>query len=160
MDITEVCMECRNFFAPVSKKDDASFIHFGEFTILSHTVTPLDFIANGQYFRIVGSGMNDGVYCNTAEGRAALTDETFSGAIWEMSVPRAFLALCSDITAWRTENEAIGSANMSPYTSESFAGYSYQKGGSARESGRSGAALTWQAQFASRLNAWRRLNVL
>ena len=156
MDITDICMECRNFFAPANKKTDRSFIHAGTFTISNKTIAPLDFILTGQYFRIVGSAMNDGVYLNTTQGLAALTDETFTGAVWEMSVPRAFLNLCEDITNWRTQNEAIGSANMSPFTAESFAGYSYQKGG-----GGSGSnSVTWQAQFAARLKAWRRLNVL
>ena len=158
MDITEICMECRNFFAPANKRDDRSFIHTGEFTIEDHTVTPLDFIAVGQYFRIVGSMMNDGVYQNTVEGLADLTAETFNGAIWEMSVPRAFLALCANINAWRTQNEAAGSANMSPFTSESFAGYSYQKGGGVSQG--TGNAMTWQAQFSARLNAWRKVYIL
>lgn len=157
MDITEICMECRNFFAPVKKKEDRSFIHSGTFTISGHIITPLDFIQTGQYFRIVGSAMNDGVYCNDTESLAILTDETFDGAIWEMSVPRAFLAMCADIDAWRTANEASDSANMSPYTAESFAGYSYQKGTGASASG--GSAITWQSQFAKRLNAWRRIYV-
>jgi hypothetical protein len=158
MDITEICAECRNYFAPVSKKADKSFIHTGEFTISGKTVTPLEFIQQGQYFRIVGSAMNDGVYCNTADGLKELTDETFTGSIWEMSVPRAFLAMCDDITAWRTKNEAADSVNMSPFTAESFAGYSYQKGGGISQG--TGNAVTWQAQFSKRLNAWRRLNVL
>lgn len=158
MDITEICMECRNFFAPVSKKEDHSFIHNGDFTISNHAVAPLDFIAVGQYFRIVGSTMNDGVYCNTVDGLADLTDETFTGAIWEMSVPRAFLRLCADIDAWRQANEAVGSVNMSPYTSESFGGYSYSK---ASGGGSTGATATsWTNQFAARLSAWRRLNIL
>lgn len=158
MDITEICMECRNFFAPVSKKGDMSYIHSGEFTIeAGQSVTPLDFIAEGQYFRIVGSAMNDGVYQKTVDGLADLTSETFTGAIWEMSVPRAFLTLCADIAAWRTANEAADSVNLSPFTSESFAGYSYSKGGSSQSGGN---AVSWQAQFSKRLNAWRRLNVL
>lgn len=157
MDITEICMECRNFFAPVNKKEDRSFIHAGEFTISGHSITPLDFIQQGQYFRIVGSAMNDGVYCNDSESLAILTDETFTGAIWEMSVPRAFLKLCEDIDAWRAKNESADSANMSPYTAESFAGYSYQKGAGASTNG--GAAISWQGQFAKRLNAWRRIYV-
>jgi hypothetical protein len=157
MDITEVCMECRNFFAPANKRDDRSFIHTGEFTISGNSITPLDFIQQGQYFRIVGSAMNDGVYCNDSESLAILTDETFTGAIWEMSVPRAFLKLCEDIDAWRTKNESADSANMSPYTAESFAGYSYQKGAGASANG--GAAISWQGQFAKRLNAWRRIYI-
>ena len=157
MDITDICMECRNFFAPATKKTDRSFIHAGTFTISNKTIAPLDFILTGQYFRIVGSAMNDGVYCNTVDGLKALTDETFTGAVWEMSVPRAFLDLCEDIAAWRVQNEAVGSSNMSPFTAESFAGYSYQKG----SGGASGSnSVTWQSQFAARLAAWRRLNVL
>ena len=158
MDISEICAECRNYFAPVTKKEDRSFIHTGEFTISGHSITPLDFIQNGQYFRIVGSAMNDGVYCNTAESLEILTDETFTGSIWEMSVPRAFLTLCAEIDTWRTKNETADSANMSPFTSESFAGYSYQKGGGVSQG--AGNAVTWQNQFSKRLNAWRRLNVL
>lgn len=158
MDITEICADVRNYFAPPSKKADKSYIHEGEFTISGKSVTPLDFIAEGQYFRICGSSMNDGVYCNTTAGLAQLTDETFVGTIWEMSVPRAFLSLCADISAWRTANESTTSANMSPFTAESFGGYSYQKGGSGGASGSS--TVTWQAQFATRLNAWRRLNVI
>lgn len=157
MDITEVCMECRNFFAPANKKEDRFFIHAGTFTISGHNITPLDFIQQGQYFRIVGSAMNDGVYCNDSESLAILTDETFTGTIWEMSVPRAFLKLCEDIDAWRTKNESADSANMSPYMAESFAGYSYQKGAGASANG--GAAISWQGQFAKRLNAWRRIYI-
>lgn len=159
MDITEICMECRNFFAPESKKSDRSFIHSGDFTISGKSITPLDFISEGQYFRIVGSNMNDGVYCNTEDGLQELQDETFSGAIWEMSVPRAFLALCANIQTWRAANESADSANMSPYMSESYGGYSYQKGGNAASNG-GAASVTWSAQFRQRLNAWRRLNVL
>lgn len=157
MDITEICMECRNFFAPVNKKEDRSFIHSGTFTISGNSITPLDFIQNGQYFRIVGSAINDGVYCNDAQSLEILTDETFDGAIWEMSVPRAFLTMCADIDAWRKSNESVDSANMSPYASESFAGYSYQKGAGSSKSG--GSAITWQSQFSKRLNAWRRIYV-
>ena len=157
MDITEVCQEVRNYFAPAGKKNDLSYIHSGTFTISGHTVSPLDFIAEGQYFRICGSAMNDGVYENTERGREALTDETFEGQIWEMSVPRAFLALCAEIQQWRNANESADSANMSPYQSESFAGYSYSKGAS---NGQGGNSVTWAQQFDKRLVAWRRIRVL
>lgn len=159
MDITEICMECRNFFAPAQKKDNRSYIHTGHFTISGHSVTPLDFIQTGQYFRIIGSAKNDGVYCNTTEGLSALSDEVFDGAIWEMSVPKAFVSLCIDIDAWRKKNEDVESANMSPFSAESFAGYSYQKG-TGRAQSTATSVVTWQDQFAKRLNAWRRLNVL
>lgn len=159
MDITEICADVRNYFAPVDKKADKSFIHKGEFTISGKSVTPLDFIEEGQFFRIVGSAKNDGVYLNTVAGRQELEDETFTGAIWEMCVPRAFLQLCGEIILWRAAYESAESAAMSPYSSESFAGYSYTKGGSTgTQNGSTG--VSWQTQFAKRLNAWRRLNVL
>lgn len=156
MSMTEICADIRNYFPPVKKRADKSYIHDGEFTISGHSVTPLDFIAEGQFFRIVGSAMNDGVYQNTTAGRAQLADETFTGAIWEMSVPLDFVKLCDDIAAWRETYEAADSANNSPYSAESFAGYSYTK--SSANSAQGGAtALSWQTQFASRLNAYRRL---
>lgn len=154
VDITEVCAYCRNYFAPTSKQKNGEYKHKGTFAISGHAITPLDFIAENQYFRIYGSSANDGVYCNSVEGLASLTDETFEGEIWEMSVPRAFIALCGDITAWRTTNEAVSSANMSPFTQESFGGYSYTKSGSNTDNG---SNATWQGQFSRRLNAWKRI---
>ncbi len=159
MDLSVYCAECRNYFAPATKKADRTFIHTGVYEISGHSIAPLDFIQPGQYFRIVGSAMNDGVYCNTVDSLKVLTDETFTGAIWEMSVPRAFIELCTDIDAWRAKNETADSANMSPFTAESFAGYSYQKGSGGQSAGAS-AAVSWVNQFGYRLRAFRRLNVL
>lgn len=156
VDITEICAYCHNYFAPKAKKRDGSYKHSGTFVISGHTIEPLDFLSANQYFRIVGSGANDGVYCNTTESLEILTDEEFTGEIWEMSVPRAFLALCADISAWRAKNEAVDSDNMSPFTSESFGGYSYTKSGSNADSG---SNATWQTQFGKRLNAWTRIYI-
>lgn len=103
----------------------------------------------GQYFRIVGSVLNDGVY---QYGNCALRDETFEGAVWAMSVPAEFLRLEEEIKAWRTQYE---NAANSPFQSESFAGYSYTKSSA---NGNSGGSVTgWQGVFASRLNKWRKL---
>ena len=103
---------------------------------------PLDFLQDGQYFRILGSVYNDGVY----QYPAVLTDEVFEGQIWAMRVPPAFIALSGEI------DEYIAKNAESPYTSESFGGYSYTKA-----TGESGAPLTWREAFASRLNAWRKI---
>lgn len=155
-DITEVCAYCRNYFAPKSKRESGEYKHTGTFTVSNQSISPLDFLKEGQYFRIVGSDLNEGVYCNTAEDLTRLQDETFTGEIWEMAVPRAFLAMCEDIAAWRTANEAVDSSNMSPFTSESFGGYSYTKSGSNTASG---SNATWQGQFSTRLNAWKRIYI-
>lgn len=145
--LTELCAELKNYFL----RDREADIHYGEYTISGGSID-LPFLLNGQYFRIVGSVLNDGVYQYPVDG---LTDEEFSGAVWAMAVPPSVIALAADIEAWNAKN---AEALASPYTSESFGGYSYTKASGA-SSGGSGA-FTWRDQFASRLAKWRRLSVL
>ena len=139
--LTEVCAEIRNYFV--------SEIHNGTFEIVGGKITPLDFIQENQYFRIVGSVFNDGVYKYTAD--LVLTDEIFSGAVWSMAVPPYVIDLAAEIKAFN-ESDA---GKPSPYTSESFGGYSCSK---ATDS--NGVPLTWQKVFANRLNRYRRISVL
>ena len=146
--LTEVCANIKNYFL----RSDSD-IKRGTFTISVGTA-PLESLLPGQYFRIVGSILNDGVWQNTAADLANLRIETFTGEIWSMSVPRDFEQLCADIATWRTANEAANSPNMSPYSSESFGGYSYSKGGN---SSTGSATVTWQSQFRARLNTYRRI---
>lgn len=159
MDITEMCLECKNFFL----KDHENSIHSGTFTISNGVIAPLDFLKVGQYFRITGSDVgNDAVYQYTGNPIEELTDETFTGAIWAMSVPKAFVILCEEITDWQKKYGAVGSTNMSPYSSESISGvYSRTKasGGSSARSGES-TVETWQSVYKSRLNKWRRISIL
>ena len=137
--LEKMCAECKNYFV----KD----IHFGTFKIEGGAIEPLDFLQEGQYFRIVGSVLNDGVYqYQTSE----LTDEVFDGAIWAMSVPPSFIALASDIDEWQKKD-----GKPSAYTSESFANYSYTKATNSK-----GQPVTWKEVFASELNNYRRTNVL
>ena len=106
------------------------------------------FLQPGQYFRVIGSIFNDGVW---QYGDTDLTDETFDGAIWAMAIPPAVLELNEDIDSWL---EQYGETQNSPYSSESFGGYSYSK----NSSGGSGAdKSTWQGVFAPRLNKWRKM---
>ena len=139
--LTEVCAEIRNFFV----KD----IHNGTFEIVGGKITPLDFIQENQYFRIVGSVFNDGVYQYTAD--LVLTDEIFSGSVWAMAVPPTLIALAEDIKKYNESDEAKPSA----YTSESFGGYSYSKA-----TDENGVAVGWKKVFASRLKPYRRISVL
>lgn len=159
MDITEMCLECKNFFL----KNGRDSIHSGTFTISGGIITPLDFLIPGQYFRIVGSVLNDGVYRYTGEPIEELDerDETFDGAIWAMYVPPTFLKLCEEITNWQSKYGGVGSTNMSPYSSESISGvYSRTKAsGSSSGSGES-SVETWQSVYKSRLNKWRRISIL
>lgn len=142
--LTELCAELKNYFL----QDKDADIHYGEYTVSGGSID-IPFLIAGQYFRIVGSVLNDGVYQYPVSD---LADETFSGAVWAMSVPPAVISLADEIAEW---NEKNAETLASPYTSESFGGYSYTKATSG-----DGGAYTWKNQFASRLNKWRRLSVL
>ena len=139
--LNEVCAEIRNYFV--------SDIHNGTFEIVGGKITPLDFLQENQYFRIIGSVFNDGVYKNTADLK--LTDEVFSGAVWSMAVPPSVIDLAAEIEAFNKSD----AGKPSVYQSESFGGYSYSK---ATDS--NGIPLTWQKVFANRLNKYRRISVL
>ena len=137
--LAELCAELRNYFEVPNGR------HFGRFEISGGSIAPLDFLQDGQYFRIVGSVFNDGVYQYPA---TSLTDEVFDGAVCAMAVPPSVIDLAAEIEEYN--NSDAGKA--SPFTAESFGGYAYTK---ATDS--TGAPIGWQKAFASRLAQWRKL---
>lgn len=139
MKLTELCRELKNWF----EKEKI----FDTFVIEDGTLTLTD-AKEGQYFRIVGSVFNDGVYQYPATG---LTDETFDGAIWLMAVPKEVIDKVDEMTRWETDN---AQAINSPYTSESFGGYSYSKSSG---DGSGASSASWQGHFASWLNKYRKI---
>ena len=128
-----VLMYLNNWFV-VGRYDDTYTIEDGKLT--------LPFLVNGQYFRIVGSLLNDGVYQYPAE----LTDETFDGSVWALALPKALLSTVDEITAWQAKNGDSG-----PYTSESFGGYSYSKATNSK-----GLAVGWRDVFSAQLAPWKK----
>lgn len=145
--LNEICKELNNWF-------DIKRI-IGDFTIengiiIDNTVT--DSLQDGQYFRIVGSVFNDGVYDNNS----ALKDEHFHGAVWLMAVPPEMVSLAKDISEWQAKYGGVDSTSMSPYSSESFGGYSYTKSSGSTPSG-SGEG-SWQGVFANRLKLYRKVH--
>lgn len=122
-------------------------IHEGTFSVENGSIT-LPFLLTNQYFRIVGSVFNDGLHQYPA---VDLVDETFTGAVWALAVPKAVTELSTEIEAWQEKN---GEAAASPYQSESFGGYSYTKRSAGNDSG---ALNGWQDAFRGRLNDWRKL---
>ena len=122
-------------------------IHEGTFTVENGSIA-LPFLQINQYFRICGSMFNDGLHQYPA---GDLTDETFTGTVWVLAVPKAVVALAEDIAAWEEKN---GEAVASPYQSESFGGYSYTKRSAGNDSG---TLNGWQDAFRGRLNDWRKL---
>lgn len=140
----EVCDVIHNYFAV---RDE---IHEGTYTVENGGLT-LDFLQSGQYFRVMGSVFNDGVWQYPTTG---MQTETFTGTIVPMAVPSAFVHLIEEIGSWM---DAYGSeASVSPYTSESFNNYSYTRATATNTDGSSTPA-GWQNIFGSRLNRWRRL---
>lgn len=144
--LTEICAYLKNYFLHNHEAD----IHSGEYVITHGSLESPSFLKDGQYYRIVGSALNDGVH-QYGDRTDVLRDETFKGAIWAMYVPPSIVELAADIEAWQTAN---ASALNSPYQSESFGGYSYSKSSGG---GSSGGAYSWRDQFAARLNPYRRL---
>jgi hypothetical protein len=132
--LEEILAHINNYFV-VSKQK-------GGYEISDGTIT-LPFLTTGQYFRIVGSLFNDGVYQYPAAG---LTDELFTGAVWALAVPPAVTALSAEIETWESKNQPTA------YTSESFGGYAYSKA-----TNKNGVAAQWQDVFAKQLNRWRKL---
>lgn len=145
--LTELCKEINNWF------EYAKF--FGTFTIENNVITGSYSLQENQYFRIVGSVFNDGVY--KFDDDLELEDETFNGAIWAMAVPQEVIALAGDIKEWSDKYQSVDSAAMSPFNSESFGGYSYSKSSGASSSGNVDLSGTWQGAFADRLNHWRKI---
>lgn len=135
--IGELLHEIRNYF-------DMSR-HFGTFRIVDGSPILDEIpIQEGQYFRVCGSVFNDGVYKYPATG---MKDEEWRGAIWLLAIPQEVIDLSNAIDAWNDQYGPKG-----PYTSESFAGYSYTKATS-----KNGGTYTWRDEFSNQLNKWRKI---
>ena len=141
--LTEFFQYLRNWFCRESDR----FV--GDYTIASNTL-PFSLVDGEPYIRIVGSRYNDGVYKVKNAAVTGLTNESFNGAIWVMSVPPDVAALAKEIDDWVKAN---ADSIASPYQSESFGGYSYSKGYAGGEA----QGITWQSQFAARLSPWRKI---
>ncbi|NCC04651.1 MAG: hypothetical protein EOM37_11560 [Proteobacteria bacterium] len=150
--LNEICEHLHNFF----DTRDGEFIDrtAGTFTISDGIISPLSTsIISGQYIRIVGSLLNDGIYLkSTYPGLSAdfvsqdLKDEIFTGAIFGLAIPRDLVTLDTEITAYVAANPATG------YISESFGGWS-----GSRATGANGAPISWKSAYAARLNRWRKV---
>lgn len=147
--LTEVCEELNNYF-------DRDLPHFtGEVTVRNGMVSVGAFsttVKENQYFRIIGSVFNDGVFKFTGTADESLIDEVFVGAVHLMAVPREVVKLSEDIAAWLGK---YGAQVASPFASESLSAssYSYSKASIAADG--SGAA-SWQNCFARSLKRWRK----
>lgn len=146
--LTEICQYLHNWF---NRKPDGSDYpkYSGVFEIVNGELD-MDDLAEGQYFRILGSLFNDGVH----KFGDALTDETFDGEIWSMGIPQDVVKRAEVISEWMEKYGGADSTAMSPYQSESFDGYSYSK---QQGSSASGGGVNWQSVFGADLAPWRKV---
>ena len=142
--MTEVFQYLRNWFDRNQPK------YYGKFTIEEGKLVGDFDIATGQFFRIIGSALNDGVY---KFGSEELDDETFEGAIWLMAVPRDVRNLITEIEMWQEKYGSIDSEAMSPFQGESFGGYAYTKASGGSDS----PNPSWQTVFGGRLGRYKKL---
>lgn len=126
--IGSVMRHCRNYF-------ERGYID-GVFTVENGAIT-FPALADGRYIAISGSAYNDGVH---QIGTDVLTDEAFTGRVWLLSPPAAFVGLCGEIAEYDRKNPT------GAYLSEDFGTYSYQRAPNAQ-----GQVATWQSAFAARL---------
>lgn len=117
-------------------------VRYGTFTVEDGGID-LPFLQPGQYFRIIGSVFNDGVYSYPA---STLKEETFSGAVCALAIPAEVVDLANEIAQWQEKNS---NAVSSPFQSESYEGYSYTK--------KPGDETGWSGAFSDRLKQWRKL---
>lgn len=147
--LTELCQELRNWF----DRDHEKWA--GNMSIVNGVIYEDGeeiHLLDGQYFRIIGSLLNDGVY---QYPERTLNDETFIGSVWSMGIPPAVIDLANEIEQWVRDNANVIN---SPYASESFGGYSYtlKDSGNSASNG-SGNPMNWKTFFADRLDRWRKL---
>jgi hypothetical protein len=159
--LTEICENLHNFFDkstdPYTGMESGTTVYYGEyfdrneddFTISTGgVISPLpSTLVAGQYIRIVGSKLNDGIYLLSGTlANASLVNETFHGVVYGLRIPRDLVTLDTEITAWVAANPAT------LFASESFGGWS-----GSRATGRGGVPLTWEKVYAARLNRWRKI---
>ena len=126
-------------------------VYVGDFSIQNGSLD-VSFLKNDQYFKIHGSTFNDGVYQFPTD---SLKDEDFSGEVWALAIPATVISLADDIGEWIEENDPI---LKSPFSSESFGGYSYSKESAVHSNNSSGTgAVSWKTIFADDLNEWRKI---
>lgn len=131
------------------------FKEWGEFTIEGNKIKReggfKGTYIKGQYIKIVGSIVNEGVYKVldvtpselTLEGE--LSDENYKGYLCSLAVPKAFVELCKRVNDYNANNKPTD------MISESFGGYSYTRNKS------SDGSTGWTVAFKGDLRPYRKM---
>ena len=130
------------------------FYRFGEkgtYNITSNTIEVRGTYLEGQYIRLTGSILNDGVFkvINVEDNTITIdgaVNEVFEGCIYSLAVPKEITELEKQINKYEEENQKGG------YASESFGNYSYTKAQSPN-----GGLATWKDVFRNELKPYRKI---
>lgn len=147
--LTELCAYLKNYFDYERHIGDIK-IHGGVLYCGNEKISMDD----GQYFALFRTHQLLGVF---KYGTDTLKDKELQGAVWLMDIPQAVTDLADEIEAWNAKYAGVDGVLNSPYQSESYANYSYTKSGGMGYGGSGNKPITWQTQFAARLNPWRKI---
>ena len=142
--LTEICAYLHNYFDYERHSGEISIVS-GEIFCNGEKIT----LEEGQYFALFRSRIPLGVF------NVVPADKNFVGSVWLMDVPKAILDADAWAKEWITKNGGATSEANSVFQSESFGGYSYNKG--TNTSGKGGMSVFDNAQFARMLNPYRKL---
>ena len=144
--LTEICAYLHNYFDYER--------HYGLISIIGGVIFCNGkeiTLEDGQYFALFRNRIALGVF-NQSE---TLTDKTFDGSVWLMDVPKAIIDADKWAKDWSEKNGGADSEANSVFQSESFGGYSYNKG--SNSNGKGGMSIFDNAQFSRMLNPYRKL---
>ena len=131
--------EVRNCFPASSMR--------GTWTIAGGHLTPGDLLLPGDWIALEGSLYNDGAHQLDEHGDLpGARDETFTGVIWLLRPPGAFLELCAEIAAWEARWDTGALAQ------ERLEGYGWRGATDAN-----GLPVDWRDVFRARLIPYRRM---
>lgn len=142
--LTEICAYLHNYFDYER--------HHGNITIVGGVIFCNGneiMLEEGQYFALFRNRIPLGVFNEVPP------DKTFEGSVWLMDVPQAVLNADKWADEWMKQNGGADSASNSPFQSESFGGYSYNKG--SNSNGKGGMSVFDNAQFNRMLYPYRKL---
>lgn len=140
------------------------FKEVGRFSIVQGSIKVKGKYYKGQFVRVLGSILNDGVYkiYSVIDDRIVLEStqevvgtefiktiegEEFDGVIASLAVPVEFENLVTRIKEFNKNRKE------SDLVSESFGSYSYSKA-----TNKDGTQITWEDQFKSDLRIYRKIN--
>lgn len=122
------------------------------FTIMDNKIIVNGKYIVGQYIKIQGSLLNDGIYkvVNVADNEITIegaNTEEFVGVIYGLAIPKDIINLETKIKEYMATNK------NNSIVSESFGNYSYTKG-----TNKNGNVATWKDVFAEDLKPYRKIN--